>query len=244
MPDLRAFLCSALAMSAFAAPPALAACAEPRVDFAFAAVSRGDRDDFEAELRRSILRACEWWGDTFDGAFVVTIEDSRGPSMALVPAWRGERGAMLFRARPVRSRQAAIQHEVVHVFAPNANRMLAEGLAVYAHERLGAPSAYPNFGNDLHLAAKELPEIDMAALERIATPTPLQGTDERQAYIAAGSFVRFLIERHGFDAFRRLYALTPLVPRQRDAGEPGRWREVYGVELAALVAEWRAALGR
>jgi hypothetical protein len=84
----------------------------------------------------------------------------------------------------------------------------------------------------------------MAALERIATPGQIQypGLDERDAYLVAGSFVRFLIERHGFEKFRALYALTPLVPRQREAGDPARWAAIYGADFAKLVGDWRAAL--
>jgi hypothetical protein len=225
--------------------PATAACAEPEISFESVAVARSDRDAFEHELRRSIARACDWWGATYNGTFVITIEDSRGPSMALVPAWRGERGRMLFRAAPVRAGRAAIQHEVMHVFAPNANRFLAEGIAVYAHERLGGNKAYPNNGADLHEAAKPLAaRADVAALERVTTPDRLgaSGLSEDEAYLVAGSFVRFLIERHGLDKFRALYAATPLVPRGRNAGDPARWSAVYGVAFAHLVSDWRAAL--
>ena len=165
--------------------------------------------------------------------------------MALVPAWRGARGEMLFRANMVRLERAAIQHEVVHVFAPNANRFLAEGLAVYAHEHLGGNKAYPNNGADLHQTAKPLePRADMAAMDRIATPQQLMpaGLTEDEAYIVAGSFVRFLVERHGLDRFRALYALTPLAPYTREAGEPARWTRIYGVAFEQLVADWRTFL--
>jgi hypothetical protein len=191
------------------------------------------------------MRACAWWGEGFDGKFIITIEDTRGPSMALVPAWRGARGEMLFRANAVRIGRAAIQHEVVHVFAPNANRFLAEGLAVFAHEHLGGNTAYPNNGTDLHRAAKPLePRADMAALDRVATPQQLalSGLTEDEAYIVAGSFVRFLVERHGLDKFRALYALTPLAPYKREAGNPGRWTDIYGVSFDRLVADWRSFL--
>jgi hypothetical protein len=68
------------------------------------------------------------------------------------------------------------------------------------------------------------------------------GLSEDEAYLVAGSFVRFLIERHGLDKFRALYAATPLVPRGRNAGDPARWSAVYGVAFAHLVSDWRAAL--
>jgi hypothetical protein len=201
---------------------------------------------FHDDMRQAVVDVCGWWGATFAGQLAIEIDDRPGASMALVPAWRGERGRMIFRTRPVEQRSAATVHEVVHVFAPNASRLLAEGLAVYGHEKLGGPAAYPNFGRDLHVAAREYAtRADMAVLERLATPARLEppgGLGERDNYLVAGSFVRFLVERHGLDRFRALYALTPLVPGGRDAGDPARWAKVYGVPFEALVAEWRRAV--
>jgi len=36
----------------------------------------------------------------------------------------------------------------------------------------------------------------------------------------AGSFVKYLIEQHGMDKFRALYALTPIAPMRREPSEP------------------------
>jgi len=202
---------------------------------------------FETEFRKALDKACTWWGKTFGGPFAIDLDESRGPSMALVPAWRGNRGEMLFRAPTVREGRNATTHEIVHVLAPNANRFLAEGLAVYAHEHLGGTRAYPNFGKDLHQSVSGSANADdIVALERITTPSRLENSrwDGKAAYLVAGSFVRFLFETHGEERFRRLYAMTPLVPGSRDAGDPGRWRAVYGVGLDTLAVEWRAKVAR
>jgi len=200
----------------------------------------------EAQMRQATAKVCAWWGPSFTGAFTIDVVEVDGPSMALIPAWRGERGRVMFPASRVRQGRAATVHEIVHVYAPNANRFLAEGLAVYAHEKLGGPIAYPNFGASLHAAAAQHAQTDVAALERLATPSRLEldRLADREAYLVAGSFVRFLIERHGLDTFRRLYAMTPLVPGQRNAGAPARWREIYGLEFDQLVQMWRSSLGR
>jgi hypothetical protein len=201
-----------------------------------------ERAMFARDLQRAADKVCGWWGETYSGPLTVDVSPAQGPSMSLLPAWRGERGHMLFRMSAVLIRHAATVHEVVHVFAPNANRFLAEGLAVYAHEHLHGPSAYPNFRATLHgLALGYVARADIVALDRIATPRRLQGggLSNREAYIVAGSFVRFLIERDGMAKFRRLYAMTPLVPGAHNAGSPGRWREVYGASLAQLVTQWR-----
>lgn len=222
------------------------ACSGPEIRFS-GDTSDVDIMEFEAQFRKAWRKACTWWGDTYTGPVTIEIDDSRGPSMALVPAWRGERGTMLFRLPTVRAGRNATTHEIVHVLAPNANRLLAEGLAVYAHERLGGVSAYPNFGKDLHEAARGIGSVgDIPALERIATPHRLENEqlDGKEAYKVAGSFVRFLFERYGEARFRQLYALTPLVPRSQDAGDPGRWQQVYGLSLEKLDAEWRAGTAR
>jgi hypothetical protein len=53
--------------------------------------------------------------------------------------------------------------------------------------------------------------------------------DERAAYILAGSFVGFLIERYGLPMFRSLYDI-------------GNYAEVYGKPLETLEQEWRLEL--
>ena len=55
-----------------------------------------------------------------------------------------------------------------------------------------------------------------------------------------GSFVYGRV----YDTFRRLYAVTPLVPGQRNAGGPARWQEIYGLAFDQLVAMWRNSLAR
>jgi len=119
------------------------------------------------------------------------------------------------------------------VYAPHANRFLAEGLAVHLHARLAGNPAFPNFGADLRsLAARSLSGVaSLDTLNGVRTPRPL-GTvmDEKTAYILAGSFVGFLIERDGLAAFRSLY-------------ETGDYQRAYGKSFGDLEREWRASLG-
>jgi hypothetical protein len=189
-----------------------------------------------------------YWGATYQGPLTVRITSERRISMALVPAWRGQRGHMIFPSRGVANARTATLHEVVHVYAPNQNRFLAEGLAVYLHQKLGGPVAYPNFGQPLDRKARPYRTTALHRLDAIATPTRLELPGElggREAYLVAGAFVGFLIERHGLERFRQLYAMTPLRPRQRDGGgAAGRYRAVYGKSLDQLGAEWRAELER
>lgn len=234
-------------LAAVGTTPAHAACGDAQIDIRAPILSGSDKSDFEADFRNSLKRVCRWWGETYGGPFAIDIDESRGPSMALVPAWRGHHGDMLFRAGTVRLGRAAITHEIVHVLAPNANRFLAEGLAVYTHADQRGQPAYPNYSKDLNTeAAKLLARADIGTLERLATPTRLQlpDLDGRDAYIIAGSFVGFLIEQHGLEKFQELYALTPLVTGARNAGAPERWQQVYELGLATLAADWRASLAQ
>jgi len=133
---------------------------------------------------------------------------------------------------------------MIHVYAPNANRFLAEGLAVYGHDLLGGPPAYPNFGKSLDDIAGRSPNRELVmALERTPTPNPLE-TISAEGEAIAGSFVKFLIERHGMDKFRALYALTPLAPMKRDPGEPVRWEQVYGDSFEVIMDAWLRVLPR
>lgn len=221
---------------------ARANCSDPTITINAESISDEDVAVFEKKLRTAISKVCAWWGPTFDGPYTVNIKDTRGPSMAMIPAWRGHHGTMLFRSHKTRKRRSPILHEVVHIFAPNANRLLAEGLAVYAHEHLGGQPAYPTFGKDLHREAKPLAaDADLAALDAIVVPKGLRIEDrkqQRRAYTVAGSFVRYLIETHGFEKFRALYAITPMVPGERIPSDPARWQSVYDASLRELEARW------
>lgn len=231
------------AMSAGPSASAASPCSGARMTFDASSLSGGDIRDLEKMLRAALDSVCNWWGATFKGPFLIEVQDDRGPSMALIPAWRGNRGHMIFRAR--NRRNFAITHEMTHVFAPNGNRFLAEGLAVYAHEYLKGVDAYPNFGRDLHQAARAFAEkADLAALDNMATPKRLrtEGLGDDDAYIVAGSFMRFLIERYGLETYRKLYAMTPLVPGLREGGHGDRWSKVYGKGLNMLAAEWRRVI--
>ena len=161
-------------------------------------------------------------------------------------------------------------HELVHILLPNANRFLAEALAIYLQAAIGGNPAFPNFGRPLHGAAREVlrklvPEfgaglsshldmVRLASLDAIATPAPLTlrvgddfyGEDQRgqvRIYPLVGSFARHLVEVHGLERFHTVYSQTPLVPFEQSTGAAGRWRGVYGRSLAELEREWKLMIG-
>jgi hypothetical protein len=195
----------------------------------------------------------------------VFISNAYTLSLSLVPAWSAQRGRMLFPASEIIAGEAAIAHELTHVYFPNGNRMLAEGLATYLQHKIGKNPAFPDFGLSLHQlvrdftcprgpAPKGLPGISLATIDRIATPDIVSFRVGRRhfdlggdAYPVAASFVQFLVENVGADEspearmkrFRTLYLKTPLVPLEREPGEADRWREVFGQPLSALESQWK-----
>lgn len=173
-----------------------------------------------------------FWGATWSEPIRIHVSSSYRISRALVPGHLGNRGFMEMPVRGVRENTGALLHEIVHIYAPNHNRFLAEGLAVYLHTKLAGNPAFPNFGEDLRrLAGYSLAGVEsLDALNSVRTPRPL-GTimEEKTAYILAGSFVGFVIERYGLALFRSLY-------------ETENYAKVYGKPLGTLEKEWRLDL--
>ena len=175
-----------------------------------------------------------FWGATWTEPIRIHVSSAYRISRALVPAHLGNRGFMEMPLRRVRDNSSALLHEIVHIYAPNETRFLAEGLAVYLHTRLAGNPAFPNFGEDLgRSAARVVPGVpSLAPLNEVRTPVPLGSVmNEATAYVLAGSFVGFLVEQHGLGPFRGLY-------------ETADYAKVYGKSLATLEREWRASLSR
>ncbi len=193
-----------------------------------------------------------------DADVQVYVSNDYKLSRCLVPAALGRRGHMEFPLYRVVSNEAAIAHEITHLYFPNGNRMLAEGFAVHMQQEIGSNPAYPNFKYDLDQAVHalvrqsgiRLDDVDLAALDQMSTPDELilkigaAWYADNVTYLLAGSFVKFLIEKHsgGLPKFRELYDLTPLKALDRNAGAADRWKSVYGAPLATLEAEWKQHL--
>ena len=173
-----------------------------------------------------------FWGATWNETIRINVGSSYRISRSLVPGYFGNKGFMEMPLRRVRDNTGALLHEIVHIYAPNNNRFLAEGLAVYLHTKLGGNPAFPNFGEDLRRSAvRSLSRVkSLESLNAVRTPRPLSTVmDEETAYVLAGSFVGFLIERDGLPPFRSLY-------------ETENYKKVYGKSLDKLEKEWRLSL--
>jgi hypothetical protein len=135
-------------------------------------------------------------------------------------------------------------HELVHVIANALGSpppILNEGLAVYASELHGADAlqllGFP--GTPVHRAVCKIrnspdyiPLADLLALDNI-------GSDENSAareYAQAGSFVKYLVERHGLERFREAYSL--LSAREDHDENVRRFHQVYGMAPGELESAW------
>jgi hypothetical protein len=223
--------------------------------------------DFFKELERLETWAGEHrWNPLPVPELHVTVSRRFRISRALNPAWSGLHGHMEFPVLRVAARKAAITHELTHVFFPNANRFLAEGLAVYVQAEIGGNPAFPNFGQPIHDMARQrvkdmiprfagdeldcLGELRLAALDEIATPDPLvlqvgntfhgeNAPGQANIYAITGSFTQFLFETFGLDKFKSIYDKTPFVPLVQNAGSADRWNDTYGFPLADLEQDWK-----
>lgn len=215
---------------AAASAPVAAQC--ERIQVLSIEISGSDAQSYCRLAAAERVKVEDFWGATWSEPIRIHVDRGYRISRALVPAHFGNRGFLEMPLNRVLARDGALLHEIVHIYAPNANRFLAEGLAVYLHWKLAANRAFPNYGNDLNaLARSEASGVaSLSALDAVRTPTPLESVlNERSAYILAGSFVGFLIEREGLQAFRRLY-------------DGAGYDAAFGRPLAALEQEWRRAL--
>jgi hypothetical protein len=124
------------------------------------------------------------------------------------------------------------EHDGVELYS--GNRLFDEGFAVYVEEKLTGegPEIWPNFGQETHVgywtAREKKGEPIWPVLE---IEVHRERGDVRLAYLAQGSFVKYLVETHGLERFVRLFAT--------DIASAG---EIYGQELAELEGEWRGFL--
>lgn len=128
-----------------------------------------------------------------------------------------------------------LKHELAHVFAGTMatgpfkvpasafvliNVGIVEGVAVAAD--------WPPGELDVHGWARTMRALGLAPdLGKMLDPTGFWAISSARAYTIAGSFVRYLVERHGMEPLRKLYA-------SNDFGL------AYGRSLDDLVEEWGA----
>jgi hypothetical protein len=205
----------------------------PGIEVVSDELTRAEADkycDYAAGERKKVEK---FWGATWTGPIRIHVSSSFSIARSLVTNG-GKPGNTEMPLARVRDERGALLHEITHSYAPNANRFLQEGLAVYLQEKLGGNPAFPNFGRKLHAAAGNVlgAVSSLEALNSVRFPRPLSAVvDERTGYLLAGSFVEFLIEKYGLPQFRTLY-------------ESGDYEQAYQEPLRVLEKEWRSRVDR
>ena len=124
------------------------------------------------------------------------------------------------------------EHDGVELYS--GNRLFDEGFAVYVEEKLTGegPQIWPNFGEETHAgyqaARAKKGEPIWPVLE---AEIHRERGDVRLAYLAQGSFVKFLVETYGLERFLHLFG-TDITSAEA----------IYGKDLAELESDWRRFL--
>jgi hypothetical protein len=253
----KPFWLAAVVFLGFATNPS---CAEQAVKFEIMDIDDQTAEKFKQEFfaRKKTLEdylASEKFTELFSDQIRVEVLNLVPPvSEGLLPAWEGQRGVIKYAAQRVREGKATTLHELVHVYAPNQVRFLAEGFSVYVEERLGNIEVYPTHGSAIEPQVKTaaLASVQLDLFDRVSTKrgVPLGNNVGLEAaipdqikrwtysYLVSGSFVKFLIDRYGLVKFKALYDMTPLTPGVAEVANPRRYEGVFGKSLTELQTEW------
>lgn len=198
------------------------AAAQVSVDSADPAI---DVASLQIMVNREYARVAEYLGQARPRRVAIRIADShRGLQVGVATAFV-ESGVVVIPTGIFRRNLMPSAHEIAHVLAGRAaNVMLAEGLAVHLHDRFGEQPAFPTFRASLDEALRT--EL---ARNAIAAPRMTDVEDwigemgqprRRAAYLIAGSFNRFLIERVLEGDVRRYLRLYADGEYERATGKP------------------------
>ena len=138
-------------------------------------------------------------------------------------------------------------HEVVHLFTSGWGDPVAlvnEGMAV-AFQIDPSRDLTPRWsGTPLHELARLFRQQGrLVALTRLVETSGWRAEDPNVAYPESGSFMRWLIDQHGLESVRALYARAA-GPNEPAAGVRAAMVAVYGRPLEELEQEWLAFLPR
>lgn len=132
----------------------------------------------------------------------------------------------------LRDKSAVIIHEVTHIIAKHENNsFFSEGLAVYFQERFGGFDGFPNYSVPLDDLVRNHKEqlLQITKLKNDNRIFEQFETEQRRiAYIEAGSFINFLVERYGEQKLAELHNSKSL-----------NYKVVYGIEIQKLEVEWK-----
>jgi len=225
----------------------------------FDGVTAAQQKKFKDSFCRQILAVERWVkkqrlpGPKKIPPLKITVSMQFPLAMSLVPAWQGNWGVMQFPATRVAAGQVNMAHELVHVYLPNGNRMLAEGLAAFAQDEIGSNPAFPNFGKNIDkmvrcdIKPQDLRKVSLARLDKIRTPDLMtiggrSRSSSLSGYVVASSVVRYLIDTYGMTKFRKLYGRTPFVPGRQVGRTSDDWKAIYGQSIRDIEKAWKSKI--
>jgi hypothetical protein len=136
-------------------------------------------------------------------------------------------------------------HEVVHLFTAtwgSPGALVNEGMAV-AFQIDPARDLIPRWsGTPLHDLTRQFRQQGrFVPLAQLTETASFRSHDSNVTYPESGSFMRWLIDQHGLDRVRALYARAA-GPNEAADGVRAAFAAVYGQSLAELEQAWLAFL--
>jgi len=143
-----------------------------------------------------------------------------------------DKGVVILSISHIKERTAPIIHELTHTLTNHLhNSFFTEGLAVYFQERFGKTNSFPNYSETLDDLVRKHEEqlLNLSQLMNDNEIFGLLGTTHRRlAYIQAGSFINFLVEKYGEQKLGALNNSNAL-----------DYEKVYGKRFSELEEEWK-----
>lgn len=120
-----------------------------------------------------------------------------------------------------------LKHELVHVMsAAFGNALFGGSYWIGFHEGLAEAVDWQDAPMDPHEWSRAMRELGLAPpMENLLSMTGFWTAASSRSYTLCGSFVRFLIDRHGLPAFKQAFP-------------DGAVEESYGRTTSELIAEW------
>jgi len=195
-------------------------------------LSQDMKADLAARAARELSALEGFFGSTAARPIIVDLADRYPFSIAY-----RHLNLIGFPRHIIEQNMAVTAHEIKHLILPHGHSAaLREGIAIYAQDRFGEITGFPNFGSDVHVeAALRLarPGAQLNSFKDaeayLRRPGAVNQRIRRDAYIIGGSFTRFLIEdlfEGNVPAFLTLY-------------EDGDYQRHTGRPLDAIERVWR-----
>jgi len=120
-----------------------------------------------------------------------------------------------------------LKHEMAHLLSANFHPIFKMSIRIGLHEGLAVAAAWDEERLTPHQWAKAMEILGVfPSMKRLMGAVGFWTESTSRAYMAAGSFVRFLIDRYGMERFKIAF------PR-------GNFEKAYGRGIDELTDEWR-----